>query len=223
MDKGLLITIEGIDGSGKHSQSVLLKEYLESKGKKVASYEFPNYNSFFGKVISRYLTGEFGSINEVSKELISIAYAADRVLVRDEFKKLIEDGYIIICDRYVHSNLFNAAKLNESERPEFISWIEELEFNQFNLIKPDLTLYLHNNVSITLDRISSRGKRDYQNGNEDIHENNYDLLFNASKCYLDYSNNPSNEWVNINQVVSDKQLSKEGVFELIKVEIDKIV
>lgn len=224
MDKGKLITYEGVDGSGKGTQSKLLKEYLISKGKKVVLYEFPRYNTFFGKIIARYLKGEFGTIETVPKELISIAYAADRKNVQNELKTYLDNGFIVICDRYTHSNLFQAAKVEKEKWNDIMDWVEEMEFEQFNIIKPDITFYLYVDINTTINRIESRGKRDYQNGKSDIHEENKDLLINASKCYLEYSKRPSNTWININQIKeNNEQMNKDEVFNIIKEKINELL
>ena len=221
--KGKLISIEGTDGSGKNTQSKKLKQYLENKGKKAVLFEFPRYETFIGNIIAKYLKGEYGSIEQVPKELICIAYAADRKIAQDEIKKYLEEGYYVICDRYTHSNLFSAAKLPENKWSEFISWIEKLEFEEFNIIKPDITFYLYVDINTTISRIESRGKREYQNGKEDIHENNIDLLLNTAKCYLNYGENkPSNKWISINQIKDGKQMDVESVFNIIVNEIDKL-
>lgn len=220
--KGKLISIEGVDGSGKGTQSKKIKEYLESQGKKVALFEFPRYNNLIGQIIADYLKGQYGSIEDVPKKLICLAYALDRKNAQDEIKKYLEDGYYVICDRYTHSNLFSAAKLPENQWNKFIDWVEKMEFEECNIIKPDITFYLYVDIHTTINRIESRGKRDYQDGKDDIHENNLDLLINTAKCYLEYGKNrPSNKWININQSREDGTvLSVEEVFEIIKDNID---
>ena len=223
--KGLLISYEGVDGSGKCTQSKKLEQYLKSKGKNVVLYEFPRYDTFFGQIIAKYLKGEFGGIDDVPKELISIVYAADRKNVQEEIRNHLNNGSIVICDRYTHSNLFQAAKTDEKYWNEIIDWVEKMEFEEFNIIKPDITFYLYVDINTTINRIESRGKRDYQNGKTDIHEDNKDLLTNAAKCYLEYGKNrPSNKWISINQSKEDGSiLSVEEIFEIIKDNIDNLI
>ena len=81
--KGKLIVIDGGDGSGKTTQSELLSVYFLNKGIKVKSFDFPRYySSFHGKVVGRFLAGEFGGVNEVSPYLASLAYALDRAAAK---------------------------------------------------------------------------------------------------------------------------------------------
>ena len=53
-----IIAFEGIDGSGKTVQFNMLSDYLTDAGYKVARLDFPDYDSFFGKIIGKFLAGE---------------------------------------------------------------------------------------------------------------------------------------------------------------------
>lgn len=223
-NKGFLITIEGVDAVGKFTQTKKLKEYLEQKGKKVKTYSFPNYESLIGKIIAKYLKGEYGDINSVPKELICIAYSANRVHIQNELKQLLDDGYIIICDRYSHSNLFSAAKLPKDQWDDFINWTLEMEYKELNALIPDHTFYLYVDTYTTLKRIEERGKRAYQDEKEDIHENNPTLLTNTSECYLYYGEKQSEDkWTSINQMKNDKQLLPEEVSEIIINKVEQLM
>lgn len=222
-NKGLLITYEGLDGSGKGTQVKLLKEHLEEEGYKVAVMSFPQYETLIGKVISSYLKGDFGTIESVPHELICIAYAADRSEASNTIKNLIDAGYIVLCDRYTYSNIFTAAKLPKEKWENFISWIEDLEFNQMRVVKPHYNFYLHVDPKISLMRIKERGKREYQEGKEDIHENNAELLNNTSKAYL-HLTSMNSKWSVIDEMNKDgSQKSIEEVHEMIKDEFNKLI
>lgn len=74
MKKGIFIVIDGTDGSGKATQTKLLSDRLEKSGHKVKTINFPQYkNNFLGKMVGRYLSGEFGTSSEVSPYLASIS------------------------------------------------------------------------------------------------------------------------------------------------------
>lgn len=220
--RGKFITVEGCDGSGKHTQSCKMKEYLESKGKKVIMYSFPRYDTTIGKIIANYLKGEYGNINEVPHELICIAYAADRAAASADINEALNKGYYVISDRYTYSNLFTAAKMPEEKWLPFIQWIEDMEFNNLGVVKPDFNIYLYIDPLISIKRIEQRGKRDYQEGKEDIHENNKKLLINTAKCYLDFANYSKN-WFVIDQMENDTQLPPNKVFEKIEKILDNII
>jgi dTMP kinase len=224
MSNQLVITVEGIDGCGKGTNTKKMVEYLESRGKSVKLYSFPRYESTIGKVIARYLKGEFGPIDKVPYELICTAYAADRASIQNDIKNSFEcNGIdIVIMDRYTYSNLFTAAKLPEEQWKSFIDWIEDLEFNNLGIRKPDYNFYLYIDPMVSIQRINERGKREYQEGKEDIHENNSQLLINTAKCYLQFAKSKDN-WFVIDQMKDGNQLSTDEVFELIKEKLDIIL
>lgn len=222
MDKGVCITVEGIDGSGKCSNVELLTKVLEDNGYPTVVYHFPVYESTIGKVIGNYLQGKYGNINQVPKELICIAYAADRARFAEDIAMYIENGYVVLCDRYTYSNMFTIGKLPKDEWDSFMDWIEDLEFNCLGVFKPDYNFYLHVDPNISKQRIIERGKRDYQEGKEDIHENNFKLLSDTSEAYLYFANKKDN-WIIIDEMENGKQLSLDIVFSKFFAEVSKIL
>jgi dTMP kinase len=196
--------------------------YLKSKGCKATKISFPRYTTNVGTIIARYLQGAYGDIDKVPYELICIAYAADRAASMYYVKQLLAEGYYVIMDRYTYSNLFTAAKMPQEKWKPFIDWIEDMEFNNLGVIKPDFNFYLYIDPQVSIKRIEERGKREYQQGKEDIHENNSELLINTAKCYLDFANDKDN-WFVINQMVDGKQLSPDEVFEQIAQKLDYIL
>lgn len=211
INRGKLIAVEGIDGCGKNTNVDLLTEVLERQGYNVIVYHYPQYETTIGKVIASYLKGDYGDVKQVPKELICTAYAADRAKNSEDIALYLENGYIVICDRYTYSNIFTAAKLPKDEWDTFVEWIEDLEFNCLGVIKPDYNFYLHVDPNISIERIAERGKRDYQQDKEDIHESNEKLLFNASEAYLYFANKRDN-WVIIDEMKDGKQIPIEEVF-----------
>lgn len=222
LKKGKVITFEGIDGSGKRTQVNKLAEYLKELGYKVKVFSFPVYEQPIGKVISSYLTGGFGDVNQVPHELICIAYGADRARLKEKFNFYINNGYIVLCDRYTYSNLFSAAKMDRSKRKQFIEWIENIEFNEMKVVKPDYNFFLYVDPSVSMERMKQRGNREYQQEKEDIHENNVQLLSDAAETYFDFSKGKK-DWFIINQMKDGNQLPEDKVFLMIKDKIDIIL
>lgn len=191
---GKLITIEGIDGSGKGTQSQLLIEKLKQSGKKVKMYSFPAYEeTFFGKEVGAFLRGEFGSIDEVHPKLASVLYASDRLEQKPHMLKDLANGYYVVCDRYVESNMgHQAAKFPLKERPEFINWLDELEYGVNALPKPDITFFLDVPLSVSKDLVLKKKQRSYTDDKEDIHEAAHGYL---EKVYQVYQYlNERNSW-----------------------------
>ncbi len=218
---GKLITIEGIDGCGKRTQTDMVCDYLIEKGYNVKKFSFPNYDGLIGEAIACYLRGEYGDVDSVPHKLLSIAYASDRLKIKDEIKKYLLKDYIVLCDRYTYSNVFQAAKMKQKEKMKFIGWVEQLEFKEMKIPKPDLNFYLHIDFEKSIDRTKKREKKKYQEDKEDIHEKNISLLKDASELYCLLCENRK-DWFMVNQMKSGKQISKEEVFLLLKTKIDEI-
>lgn len=194
---GKLITIEGIDGSGKGTQSQLLIKKLEQSGKKVKMYSFPAYEeTFFGKEVGAFLRGEFGSIDDVHPKLASVLYASDRLEQKPQMLKDLTDGYYVVCDRYVESNMgHQAAKFPLEERPEFINWLNELEYGVNALPKPDITFFLDVPLSVSKELVLKKKQRSYTDEKEDIHEAAHGYL---EKVYQVYQYlNERNKWCRV--------------------------
>ncbi|MNJ90021.1 Thymidylate kinase [compost metagenome] len=219
---GMLITFEGLDGSGKNTHVNNVAKYLEGLGFTAPIISFPEYERTIGKVIASYLKGEYGDIHNVPHELVCIAYAADRVRLKDQIQNSIENGHIVLADRYTYSNLFTAAKMPKDKQAGFIDWIEDMEFSEMKIVKPDYNFYLYVDPKISIEQIKARGKRDYQEGKEDIHENNDQLLKDVSETYFNFAKDKPN-WKLIDQMKNGKQKSLDKVFENIKKEIDDIL
>src|SRR3989338_8493628 len=105
MKRGRLIVIEGIDGSGKTTQIELLKEYLASQGVPLEVISFPRYEeNIYGRLIKRYLEGEFGSLEKINPYLMACIFAGDRMLAKDQIEQWLSEGKIVIANRYVSSS-----------------------------------------------------------------------------------------------------------------------
>src|SRR5258706_13130245 len=112
----MLVAIEGIDGAGKNTQSGLLRDRAHAAGIRTTVFSFPRYGTnSFSDAIARYLNGEFGDVMEVAPYLAGALYAGDRFAAREDLLGATCTYDLVICDRYVHSNLAHqAAKLVSS-------------------------------------------------------------------------------------------------------------
>ncbi len=187
--KGKLITIEGTDCSGKETQTNLLIKKLREEGYQVQNFSFPNYNSPTGKIIGGPYLGkenfdkcyfEEGPTN-VDPKVASLYYAADRKYNIDKINFLLNQGYNVILDRYIYSNMAHqGGKIeNKTERNEMYNWLDKLEFDLMELPKPDLTIFLHMPVLIAEKLKASRKEK------ADGHEKDINHLKNAEQAYLE--------------------------------------
>ena len=205
---GKLIVIEGIDGSGKTTQANLLSEYLSAKGILNEVINFPRYeDNLYGKLIKRYLSGEFGSIADVNPYLMALAYAGDRALAKPLIENWLQSGKLIIANRYISANKAHlAANLPEDKREEFMSWIEKLEYGTNKLLKEDLTILL--NVD------PKKGQKNVAGGQVDIHEDDIKHLEEAAKIYLELANAEPN-WKVVECMEGGQMKDKEAIHKLV--------
>src|SRR5580704_15426600 len=113
-----LIAIEGIDGSGKGTQSRILVERLRQSGRKVELISFPRYEeTFFGRLIGSFLNGQFGTLDQVHPVLVSLLFAGDRFESRPKLEKALATCDVVVLDRYVASNVAHqGAKILGADR-----------------------------------------------------------------------------------------------------------
>lgn len=187
MTKGLFILIEGTDGSGKTLQTKILVKHLKKLGHKVQEISFPRYGNNSAALVEDYLNGKFGNAREVGPYRASVFYAIDRYAASFDIKKWLAQGKIVVCNRYVGSNLAHqGGKIkNKTERKKYIAWNYNLEYNIFGLPKPDINLILHVTPKISQELVDKKGKREYLHGKKrDIHEDDLNHLKDAEQAYL---------------------------------------
>lgn len=190
-ERGKLIVLEGGDGAGKSTQLNIIKEYLKENKLSFKCYHFPMYgHNQFSNIISKFLRGEFGTIDEVDPLFIANMYAMDRFRFLPVLEKALEENDVIVLDRYVYSNIaFQGAKYPEgSEDNKTIrEWIYEFEFNFLNLPYPDLNIFFDVPIEIVKKRLKEKRKgedRDYLKGKEDIHEADLDFQKQVRNNYI---------------------------------------
>lgn len=174
-----LIVIEGLDGSGKGTQSQLLLGALE-KTRQVKKITFPDYDSSSSALVKLYLSGAFGnSPEDVNAYAASTFYAVDRFAsFKMGWKKDYEAGTTILADRYTTSNIvFQLGKLPREAWEEYISWAEDFEYGKLGLPRPDCVIFLDMPVGISQGLLTRR----YEGHEErkDIHERDLQFL---EKC-----------------------------------------
>ena len=153
-----LVAIEGIDGSGKGTQSARLVDALNSRGIKAQLLQFPRYSATtFGQAIGDFLNGRFGQLSDVHPQLASVLYAGDRFESRQLLQTMLETSDVVILDRYVGSNLAHqAAKLDGAERQKLIEWIELVEFGVFGLPRAAVTILIDMSSSCSRELVSRK-------------------------------------------------------------------
>lgn len=186
----MLFVIEGLDGAGKSTQVRLLRKYLESVSGELEYIHFPRYDSpVYGDLISRFLRGDFGSINAVHPQLVALLYAEDRHGAAPELRKSLQEGRPILLDRYVYSNIaYQCAKMDDPhEREALRKWIDDTEYGDFGLPRPDLNLFLDVPIGFVEKKLTADRKgenREYLAGSRDIHEADINFQKKVRDVYL---------------------------------------
>jgi dTMP kinase len=178
---GSLIILEGLDGAGKATQAKKLRKRLSLDGHKIKLVHFPRYGEPGALMLEAYLNGEFGDVDDLTARQVSIFYACDRFGARDELISYLEDGYVVICDRYVTANKGHQLnKVDEDDREAFLDWLERLEYEIFDLPSPDKVFFL--DVTPETSQQLTEDKRDQREGKE-IHEDDLDHLRRSREAF----------------------------------------
>ncbi len=180
---GKIIVIEGLDGSGKATQTKLLYEHLIKKGYNTRRLSFPDYNSPSSSLVKMYLNGEFGTApDDVNGYAAAVFYAADRCasFMRD-WREDYNKGVYILCDRYVSSNaVYQMTKVRKEEWEGYLAWLEQLEYERLGVPRPDIVIYLDVPTEISQRLISERYGGD--DNKKDIHERNLSYLADCGRA-----------------------------------------
>ena len=175
-----LVVIEGVDASGKQTQTEKLFEKIKSTGTKVEKIEFPNYSSPTSSLVKMYLGGEFGTnAQDVNPYMASAFIAADRVgSIKGVWKEKLFSADVVIADRYVTSNMIHqASKIEDSaEKNLFLDWVYDFEYNKLELPVPDLVIFLDMPVEYARILMENRRNKINDSSEKDIHESDTNHL-----------------------------------------------
>lgn len=172
----MLIVLEGLDGAGKSTQVRMFRHFLEGECRRLEYIHFPRYDApVYGDLISRYLRGDFGSLESVHPQLVALLFAEDRHGAAAYIRNVLDDGGTVLLDRYVYSNIaYQCAKLPAGVQADALrDWISDTEYGTFGLPRPDLNIFLDVPIGFVrsnLDSIRTGNDRSYLQGNRDIHE-----------------------------------------------------
>ena len=186
MNKGKLIAIEGLDGSGKATQAKLLAGYLAAQGLAVREVSFPDYGSDSSALVKMYLAGQFGQHpDDVNAYAASSFYAVDRYAsYKKDWGSFYENGGIVIADRYTTSNaVHQCSKLPPEQWESFLGWLFDFEFHLLGLPAPDEVIYLQVDPAVSQKLMTQRYHGD--ESRKDVHEKDTEYLA-RSRCAAEY-------------------------------------
>lgn len=214
---GKIIVIEGVNDSGKETQSKLLAKTLKEEGYKVVEFSFPMYKSPTGKIFRNCVLGKDGNgyfeegYENLDPYVVCLYTAADRKYHKEKIEKYLKNDYIVILNRYTSSNMAHqGSRYSDSEERFYMyQWIDKLEYWLLKLPKPDCTILLKVPAKY-LNQLSE--KQVTFNFQEDIFDQDSVL-----KAYIELSE--LYNWDSIDCVSNNKMKSVEEIHE----EIMKIV
>ena len=181
---------------------------------------FPRFDApYFGDMIARFLRGEFGSVDQVDPYIVAMLYAEDRRDASALIRGWMDEGKVVIADRYVYSNIgYQCAKVEtEQKREELKQWIFSLEYDYFKIPCPDVSLFLDVPFAFTerklLAEVREGDDREYLNGAKDIHEQSMDLQRKVRQVYIDAANTDENMHIVDCSTAQGEMASPEVIFE----------
>lgn len=188
----MFIAVEGIDGSGKGTQSRLLNRWVKEKGHETFLTREPTTGAI-GQLLREVLKkGELDSRAE------ALLFAADRTEHVKEISQKLAEGRVVISERYFYSSIAYQGASGVS-----LKWLMEL--NRFAPI-PELVLYLDVSPEVGLERISSK-----KSLRSSIREKEYferqDFLGKVREIYLDLVNENDFAVIDASSTIDDVQTS----------------
>ncbi|MEX1028680.1 MAG: dTMP kinase [Paenibacillaceae bacterium] len=208
MSKGYFFSIEGCEGAGKSSLITRLSQYLISMGHNVITTREPG-GIAIAEQIRTVILNKLNTAMDGRTEALLYA-AARRQHYVEKIAPSIEEGHIIICDRFIDSSLAYQGYARG------LGIDEVLSINEFAIEKvfPDLTIYLDVDPEVGLKRI-------HEHGNREINRLDLESLAFHQKVregYLELLGRFPNRIVKVNA-----NLNVDEVFEGVKQVIDRFL
>jgi dTMP kinase len=141
LNHGAFVVLDGNDGSGKATQARLLGDRLATEGISAEKVDFPDFVHMDPKVASSL-------------------YALDRLESTPHIRESLENGRVVIADRFSSSNqIHQGGKIgDEKQREVFLTWLDTMEHSVLNIPRPDAIIYLRVPVETSLVLLSEKRK-----------------------------------------------------------------
>lgn len=190
---GKLIVFEGLDKSGKTTQSKILHKYLTCNYNESTQYlSFPDYSTSIGQEIKDFLQGNSKYNNQVKHLLL----AANRWEKKEKIEEYLNQGNSVIINRYYQSNLAYG-KANGLD----YEWLSNIDKG---LPKEDITIFLDIDPEISI-------KRGLVNNFQlDEFEKNKEFLRKVRENYLEMAK--KNNWVKIDSNALPHTITNEIIY-----------
>lgn len=208
--RGLLLTLEGIEGSGKSTQAAALAKDLESAGVPVLLTREPGGVPVAEALRKIVLSPESGSIQPLTEVLLFIGARAEHVA--QKIRPALEAGQVVICDRFTDATL--AYQGGGRSVPDDL--IRRLNALATGGIKPDRTYLLDVEVSLGTDRTQ---RRSGAGGKDRIERSGSEFFEAVRRRYLELAAEEAERFLRLrgNESVADvARLIREDAWHLIR-------
>lgn len=203
----VFISVEGGDGSGKSTQLENLKNYLEDRGFDYIFTREPGGTEIGEKIRDIILDPENAAMTDMAEALL---YAASRAQhVREKILPALQQGKVVVCDRFVDSSLAYQAK---GRSLGDVVW--QVNAPAVDGCMPDITIFLNIAPEIAMERISGRGMDRLEKEALDFHKRVYDGYLELIKedeknahrriWNVDANRNPELVWEDIKGILDEK-------------------
>ena len=199
-NKGKILTMDGIDASGKRTQSGLLLRHFMRNDIPCTFYSFPDYTTNSGILIKKYLQGNLPIMTKREFEKMNMINKLEK---KRDILEHLNNGYYVVCDRYIESQYVYGQL--EGFELDYIQSINE------DLPQSDIVFILDLPIRVIKKRLETR-KRKY--GRTDKYEENIDFLSKAREKYLELAQKFDN-WIVIDCYKKTmKQINQEIISKL---------
>ncbi|PIF09636.1 hypothetical protein [Janthinobacterium sp. 13] len=193
-NRTFIIAVEGIDGSGKETQTDLLENYFLSLGKKVVNRSYPQYASFTGKEIGNLLAGrdDENSAKKIDSKSMSLWYALDRWHDFQSLEESLKDIDVLLLNRFTLSSVVYQGSRAGADLG-IGDWILKLEHDILGLPHPDLYIILDTGTRIASENVFKKQEREYIGEKvQDVYESDAILQHRAQLMYLSWAKDNAN-------------------------------
>lgn len=211
---GKILSLEGLDGSGKTTQAAALCRVLTGRGLPYRRIKFPDYDDPSSTLVKMYLAGELGGHADAVN-----AYAASSFYAVDRFASFVrywrsdyQNGMHMVTDRYTTSNfIYQMPKLPRAEWEPYIHWLQDYEYEKLGLPKPDQVLFFDMPIEVSQKLLTKR----YEGHEEkkDLHEKDREYLEKCRECALYTAERL--EWAVINCAENDHPKTIASIHETV--------
>lgn len=215
----MLISFEGIDGTGKATQASLLESYFNQMGIETAYFDFPAYESFVGKEVGRLLSSDAMDkdvdAQSLPPKIMAMLFALDRMQFSEEIHQALQQGKTVITNRFSLSNcVFQSIRANDDISP----WVRQLEHDALHLPVPDYYIVLLGEIHTTRALVESKGSRNYTESH-DLYESDDSLLIQSQELYKSLPT-PHSKKIIINCISEQKFRAQDEIHKEICAQIE---